>query len=90
MNRSVLSEVDAFSGAELRDLASSSRRDDVIQELAKAMLARSLWKWFLANSDRRVKIKIWILRPSVRIGELREFMVWLFGAPPSDLVEGGA
>lgn len=90
MSRSVLSELDAFDGAELREIAASSRNDDVIQQIAKAILARSIWQWFLANSDRRVKIKLWILRPSVRIGELREVVELFFGPPPSDLGARGA
>lgn len=82
---SVLAELDAFQGAEIREIAASTHSNDAIQALAKALLARSLWKWFLANADRRVKVKVWIFRPSVRIGELRELMELIFGAPPSDL-----
>lgn len=79
--KSVLDELDLSEAGALRRVA-ASQSDDVIQAIAKAVMARAAWKWFGENADRRIKIKVWIFRPSVKVGELRDLLEWLFGPPP--------
>lgn len=80
MSRSVLDDLDLHSvHLQAAAAVTASTRDTLL----RAALAVAVWHWFRANQDKRVKVKVWIFRPSVRVAELRSVIEWIVGPDPA-------
>lgn len=55
--------------------------DQIDPGLVAAIIAPAFWLWYERHKKDRVKAKLWIFRPSVKIEALRPFFVALFGEP---------
>ena len=55
-------------------------------DLLRALVAKEFWKWFVTHSNDRIKVKVWIFRPSVKVRELEPLFLMLFGPNPLKLL----
>lgn len=73
---SALAEMDLRAVRAVAEVASV--HDDTLRRAVAAMF----WAWFRLNAERRLKVRVWIFRPSVKVAALAELFTWLFGPDP--------
>jgi len=56
-------------------------------ELVRDLIAPVFWGWYERHKRDRLKVRVWFLRPSVRIEALRPFFEQLFGPNPLGAAE---
>lgn len=74
---SALRELDLRAVRAVAETASAS------DTILRAAVGAAFWRWFHNNKARRLKVRVWLFRPSVRVEALRELFVLLFGADPT-------
>lgn len=61
--------------------------DPEVERRVRAALAAAAWRWFAGHAGDRVKVSLWIFRPSARVRALRPLFEWLFGPDPYTTTE---
>jgi len=74
----------AFDAAvEDRTLADATTR-----ELVVAAIARAFWRFTWPRiRDERLQVRVWILRPSVRVAALQPWFELVFGPAPAEVAD---
>jgi DNA-binding response OmpR family regulator len=63
----------------LEELDADTLANSMSQISSRDLISRMFWNWFFANQERSVAIRIWRIRGTVRVKNIRGIFELLFG-----------
>lgn len=66
----------------IQELDLTGIQNPQLRDGIRSIMAREFWNWFHQHQDDKVTtIKVWFLSKTVRVRDLRQIFVMLFGEP---------